>query len=565
VPVRIDGYAPIGDYAAIGDGRTVALVAADGAIDWLALPDIGAEPVLNALLDAESGHTFRLRPVGEATVTRRYLPETNVLETTFHTPGGLLRVTDAFTTADGELLPWLELVRKVECLAGSLEVEWQFSPAPDAPGRLTLYEWDAGHGRFRLTDGASALFALVFVVAGPLPAPHRDDVERRLRATCEWWKRWAERHQYQGPWTDEVLRSALALKLLTHAPTGAMAAAATTSLPEKIGGDRNWDYRFCWVRDASFALDALLRIGRLELVHSALRWLLDAAERTHPRLNVMYDLHGDVPESCEELPLPGYRDSRPVRKGNAASPQLQLGCYGDLLETVWLYVRNGNELGPDVGRRVAEVASFTCRIWENEDSGIWELEDLQQYTSSKMDCWVALDRALRLAERGAIPSRDAEDWRRERERIRAFVETRCWSDERKSYTFYAGTDDLDASVLLAAGGFADPHGERMAGTIAAVRGELADGPFVYRYSGAQNLEGAFIACSFWLVKALARAGRVDEATELMNQAVALSNDVGLFAEEIDPGSREQLGNFPQALTHLALIDAAGAVQDVTAS
>jgi len=212
------------------------------------------------------------------------------------------------------------------------------------------------------------------------------------------------------------------------------------------------------------------------------------------------------------------------------------------------------------------VASFAGRIWRNEDSGIWELDDLQQYTISKMGCWVALDRALKLAERGAIPGDDSDLWRREREQIRDFVETRCWSDRRNSYTFYAGTDKLDASVLLAArSGFADPRGERIAGTIAAVQEELADGPFVYRYSGTQELEGAFLACSFWLVQALARAGRLENAKSLMDDAVALSNDVGLFSEEIDPESGELLGNVPQGLTHLALIDAAGAIQDLERS
>ena len=565
-PARVDGYAPIADYAAIGDGRTLALVAADGAIDWLALPNIAAEPLLDALLDAESGHSFCLAPVGEASVTRRYLPETNVLETTFETPTGVLRVTDAFTLDDGELLPWIELVRSAECAAGSVEVEWQFCPAPQAEGRFRLHTWDAGQGTFELANGDGALFALVYCVDGPLPTPVRDDVEQRLHSTVSWWRRWVERHEYDGPWADEVLRSAFALKLLTHSPTGAMAAAATTSLPEKIGGDRNWDYRFCWVRDSAFALDALLRIGRLELVHSALRWLLEAVKRTHPRLNVLYDLEGRVPTDCVELLLPGYRGSRPVRKGNTASPQIQLSCYGDLLETVWLYVQDGHDLGPEVGRRIAEVASFAGRIWRNEDSGIWELDDLQQYTISKMGCWVALDRALKLAEHGAIPGDDSDLWRREREQIRDFVETRCWSDSRNSYTFYAGTDKLDASVLLAArNGFADPKGERMAGTIAAVQEELAQGPFVYRYSGTQELEGAFLACSFWLVQAFARAGRLEDAKALMDDAVALSNDVGLFSEEIDPESGELLGNVPQALTHLALIDAAGAIQDLERS
>jgi len=560
-PERTDGYAPIGDYALIGDGRTVALVAADGAIDWLALPTIASPPTLGALLDAEDGGSFRVAPAGEFTVERRYLPETNVLETTFHTSTGTLRLTDAFTNDDGELLPWIELVRSAECVSGEIELEWKLTHQdPPEGGRLELRTW----GERRLRKGDTALFALLFVDSGSMPAPKREDVERRLQATCEWWHRWVARHDYEGPWHDEVVRSAFTLRLLTHTPTGAVLAAPTTSLPEKIGGDRNWDYRFSWVRDSAFALDALLRIGRLELVQSALHWLLAAAARTHPRLNVLYELDGEMPRECTDVDLPGYRGSRPVRAGNSAASQIQLGCYGDLLETVWLYVQEGHSLGPEVGRRMAEVASYVCRIWENEDSGIWELDDLRQYTISKMGCWTALDRAVRMAERNAIPGEDAPVWKRERERIRAFVETRCWSERRGSYTFYAGTDDFDASVLLAArSGFADPKGERMAGTIEAIRGELAaGGPLLYRYSGAQRLEGAFLACSFWLVQALARAERLDEATELMDELVARANDLGLFAEELDPETGEQLGNFPQALTHLALIDAAGAIEDM---
>jgi len=588
---RKDGFASIGAYGAIGDGRTVALVALDGSIDFLSLPSLHAPTTFAALLDPERGGRFALAPEGEFEAERRYVERTNVLETVFRTASGSVRVTDALTLEDGMLLPWVEVARRVEGLEGSVRMRWSVEPrfdwgraaprirmrrgTPVAEGAdllVAVNAWDAGEpgvadGRigsaFETSPGSRALLALSAVQFGPVPIPRRDDVERRIDGTCAGWRRWLDHWGYDGPWPETVARSALALRLLVHTPDGAIAAAPTTSLPERIGGDRNYDYRYAWVRDSAYTLDALIGLGLRPLVQEAFSWLLRAIAQTEPDLRPFYALDGTIPERLEELPLRGYRDSRPVRYGNAAKSQLQLGSWGDLLETADLYVRDGNEFDGATGRRLADTVDRLCVIWRDEDSGIWELPDLRHYTISKLACWTAFDRALTLVERDQVPGDHAARWREEREAVREFVETRCFSEARGSYTFYADTEKLDASVLRAARmGFADPAGERMAGTIAAVREELsAGGPLLYRYSGQADEEGAFLACSFWLVEALARAGRVDEARATMEELLPLANDLGLYSEEIDPETHELLGNFPQGLTHLALVTAAGAVAD----
>jgi GH15 family glucan-1,4-alpha-glucosidase len=588
---RVDGFAPIGAYSAIGDGRTVALVALDGSIDFLSLPNLHAPTTFAALLDPERGGRFALAPEDEFEAERRYVERTNVLETVFRTASGSVRVTDALTLEDGVLLPWVEVARRVEGLEGSVRMRWSVEPrfdwgraeprirmrrgTPVAAGAdvlVAVNAWDAGEpgvadGRigssFETSAGSRALLALAAVGAGPVPIPRRDEVERRIDGTCAGWRRWLDNWDYDGPWADAVARSALALRLLVHTPDGAIAAAPTTSLPERIGGDRNYDYRYAWVRDSAFTVDALIVLGLRPLVQEAFSWLLRAVAQTEPDLRPFYALDGTIPERLEELPLRGYRDSRPVRYGNAATSQLQLGSWGDLLETADLYVRDGNEFDDETGRRLANAVDRLCVIWRDEDSGIWELPDLRHYTISKLSCWTAFDRALALAEKGQLPGDHAARWREEREAVREFVETRCFSEARGSYSFYAGSEELDASVLRAARmGFADPAGERMAGTIAAVREELgAGGPLLYRYSGQAGEEGAFLACSFWLAEALARAGRVDEARATIEELLPLANDLGLYSEELDPETHELLGNFPQGLTHLALVTAAGAVAD----
>ena len=583
------GYVPIGDYAAIGDGRTVALVARNGSVDWLCLPDLDSPSVFAAVLDADRGGRFGLQPEIPAQAQRRYLPDTNVLETTFTTGQGVVRITDAMSLPSRGLGPARELIRRVDCPAGRVPMRWHLTPAfgygavpprlerrgqiPVAvggPDALAVCSWQAGEaqideqgvfGRFEAREGESALLALCAAHQEPLVVPTREDVEARLEATTAFWRRWAAHRAYDGPWRDAVIRSALALKLLFHAPSGAIAAAASASLPEEIGGERNWDYRFSWVRDSAFTLEALLQLGCPEEGEAFFWWLLHASQLTHPRLQVLYRLDGGDRAPERTLALDGYRGSRPVRVGNDAAAQTQLDIYGDLLQTAWIYTSNRGRLDRETGRRLAGIANLVCRIWRQPDSGIWEVRSRPlHFTHSKMMCWVALDRALRLCDAGHVPSRGASTWRRERSAIREFIETRCWCARLGSYTRYAGGEELDASLLLGVLlGYADAGCSRSAATVDALRRDLGRGPLLHRYSGEDGLgggEGAFLCCSFWMADALARIGRVEEAEELMQQLIALANDVGLYAEEIEPRTNELLGNIPQGLVHLALINAA---------
>jgi GH15 family glucan-1,4-alpha-glucosidase len=460
--MRADGYAPIRDYAAIGDGRTVALVARDGSIDWLCLPDLDSPSVLAGVLDAERGGRFALQPDEPYDVERRYLPETNVLETTLSTAGGAVRVTDAMTLPDGRLGPLRELVRKVEGLSGNVALRWRVEPRFGAGGWSTRLDqrsgvpvasagsdaiavcaWQAGDpvcsdgaiaGQFEARAGAEALLALAVAHQEPLVFPARAESERRLPQTAAAWRRWASGRRYAGLWREAVVRSALALKLLVYAPSGAVAAAATTSLPEEIGGERNWDYRFSWIRDSAFTLDAFLKLGCGNEAHAFFWWLMHASQLTHPRLQVLYRLDGGAQATERTVPLAGYRGSRPVRIGNGAVEQLQLDIYGHLFQTAWLYAGSGRRIDADIGRRLAETADLVGQIWRDTDAGIWEVRsEPVHFTQSKMMCWVALDGAVRLAEAGHIPDRGVPRWQAEAAAIRSFVETECWSERKRSY------------------------------------------------------------------------------------------------------------------------------------
>jgi GH15 family glucan-1,4-alpha-glucosidase len=591
---RVAGYAPLRDYAALGDGRTAALVARDGSIDWLPLPDLDSPSVFAAILDAERGGRFALEPEVPFRSERRYLPETNVLETTFVTSNGSVRVTDALTLPDEGLTPHRELQRKVEGLSGRVPMRWRVEPrfgyggwplrlgcrsgvpvASAGSDAIAICAFDAGEPQiagdaitasFAVSDGRTALLALTAAHQEPLVLPSRDDLALRLDGTCASWRRWAAGRTYDGPWRDPVIRSALALKLLVHAPSGAIAAAATAALPEEIGGERNWDYRYSWIRDSAFTIEAFLRLGCAAEARAYFWWLMHATQLTHPRLQVLYRLDGGSRVNERELPLAGYRESRPVNIGNGAAEQLQLDTYGELMQTVWLYSRNGNALDRDVARRFARIADHVCAGWREPDAGIWEVRsDPLHFTQSKMLCAVALDRAVQLADEGQLPDKHAARWRKEAAAIRDFVDTRCWSPEKQSYVRFPDAEELDASLLLAVlHQYAAPQNERIRQTVDAIERELSDGPSVHRYTGDDGLagsEGAFLACSFWLAEALARTGRIDDAVRLMEQLLALANDVGLYSEEIDPESGEFLGNMPQGLSHLALISAATAIAD----
>ncbi|MGE5289832.1 MAG: glycoside hydrolase family 15 protein [Micromonosporaceae bacterium] len=585
---RRDGYAPISSYAALGDGRTVALVATDGAIDWLPVPVIDAPPAFAAVLDAEHGGRLELEPAVEYSATRRYRPGTPVLETIFATAAGTVTAVDALNRQGGHPLPWTELARVVRADGGEVPMRWQV-----APGRrfgsaepwtqlrdgtplirlgdqsLAVITQNAGSpqvgphgvsGEFTAVPGTASLLAVTATDSEPVMVPPAERVMCRVEATTDGWRAWRRRIRYAGPHADAVVRSALTLRLLTIAAQGANAAAATTSLPEAVGGDRNYDYRFTWVRDASFALDALANLGLIEEVHSVLSWLLRAVARTAPDIHVFYTLGGDpAPEDQQEITsMLGYRRTGPVRAGNAAAGQRQLGGYGHLMDAVHHYVRHGGHLNPATGAMLAGMADKACDLWREPDAGLWELPSYQHYTSSKIGCWVALDRAVWLAERNQLPGWNGSRWRTCRDEIRAWVDQHCWSAAKNSYTMYAGTDDLDAAVLLAARtGFCGPGESRLNGTIEAIRCELtATGPLLYRYSAIRGEEGAFTACSFWLAEALAHTGRPGEACAVFDGTLRYCNDVGLLSEEIDPNTGDLLGNFPQGLSHLALIGAA---------
>ena len=544
--MRTDGYLPIEDYALIGDGHTSALVGRDGAIDWLCLPRVDSSPVFDRILDARRGGCFELHPDEPCEAVRRYRTHTNVLETTFSTSSGSVRVTDAMTLGDER-----ELVRTVDPIDGRVRMLWRFAPRRD--GVLQLHTWDAGEGSFELLSGYRATFVL------SQGTPTRTSAEQRVERTSARWMDWASRANYEGRWREPVLRSALVLKLLAYEPTGAIVAAPTASLPERIGGDRNWDYRFSWLRDGIYTMRALLLLGYRDEAEAFFRWQLEAIEPDVPEVRPLYCVDGSSDAEEDELDLPGYRGSRPVRIGNAATTQLQLDVYGHLLESAARLRGTIRFLGPETGRQLVRLADFVVAAWERPDAGIWEIRGgLHDFVQSKAMCWTALDRAAELAADGAIPG-NADRWRQAADEVRAWIETKGWDEERQTYLRAPDLDgEVDASLLsLPLCAYSRASEPRFLATVEAIRRELdAGGPLLYRTAAAADIEGAFVTCSFWLVDALGRAGRTDEGHALMADLVGLANDVGLYSEQIDPETGEYLGNFPQGLVHLALINAA---------
>jgi GH15 family glucan-1,4-alpha-glucosidase len=458
---RTDGFAPIESYGVIGDGESVALVARDGAIDWWAAPAMDSAPVFAAVLDPEDGGCLALEPTVPYQVDRRYLPGTNVLETTFRTRDGTVRVIDSLNQSPNGLLPWAELARDIRPGHGEVPMRWRVAPGtlfhrvrPWARFRevpmlhagglmMAIVAERTGDPQLRLGEfsgefvaeaGRDALLTLIVADNAPLVVPSAADVRGRRDATEKAWREWCDTVPYQGDEREVVLRSALALKLLTFSPSGAMAAAATTSLPEKIGGERNYDYRYGWIRDTSFVLDSFIQLGLTQEVQGTLAWMLRCISATAPVIHPFYGLRGHVPDEETELRLRGYRDSRPVRGGNRAVDQPQWGCYGDLLECVWLAVdRAGAHLDPASADLLDALGNRVCDIWTEPDCGIWELDERQHNTFSKAGCWVALDRLVRLSERGQVSGRDVDRWKAERRAIREWIEEHCWSDAKRSY------------------------------------------------------------------------------------------------------------------------------------
>ena len=586
VRARIDDYAPIGDC------RGAALVSRLGSIDWLCWPRFDAPSLFGALLDHDGG-SWSLAPAGASAARRSYLADTNVLATTFTTDGGRVVVYDFMPVATepdkrGELMPDHDILRIARCEAGEVTLAQRFAPRPDygkrprlrdagalglrvetGQGTATLRTTmplalgdDEAHGTVTLRAGEALYASLSFAddwpaVLPPLGGPS----ERALARTVDWWRAWAGRLSYDGPFADAVKRSALALKLLCYSPSGAVVAAPTTSLPERLGGPLNWDYRYCWLRDASLTIRALMAIGYEDEAEAFATWLMHSTRLTRPRLRILYDVYGNHPGREHELERwQGFADSRPVRIGNAAVHQLQLDVYGEVIDAVAQMARAGSKLDRETQRMLRGFGDYVRRHWCDPDEGIWEPRNgRSRHTHSRLLCWVAADRLIELAERGAIRRVDVRGLERTRAEIRAAIETQSWCDEIGSYVAVPGSRDVDANLLLLPWyGYCDARAPRMRATFRRVRQELGDNGLVYRYRSADKPgEGAFGICSFWAAEYLALGGgTVDEAERAMAEVLARGNDLGLFAEEIDPPSGAALGNFPQAFSHVGLINAA---------
>ncbi len=588
--IRSADWLPLRQYAALGDGRSVALVGADGSIDWWCVPNLDSMPLLDRLLDGESGGRFSITPAQAYTVERNYRPDSNVLEQIFSTSNGRARVTDSLNSGISGRLPWSELARRIEGLAGSVEFKiealvgrrlnqatsWR-EPSPhgdvlhvdgvvtairSTDGLEAVERFDRGlTARVKTYPASRSTVAVLASTHQPLILPPVHDVDARIDRSDRSWREWANNLRVDGPYASDVRRSALALKLLLFSPSGAIAAAASTSLPERLGGDKNYDYRYAWVRDVAYSIKAFLRVGATEEATAAFGWLTATIRRHAGRLCTMYRLDGELTPDERTLEMPGYAQSSPVREGNRARDQLQLGIYGDILETAALFVSEGHVLDLVTRRLLADITDRCADLWHQRDAGIWELLEIEHYTMSKMGCWTALDRAVVLAHQGQLDSSHVERWERERDRIRDWIDAHCWSDEKQSYTLHPQTQRLDASLLLATR-FGFERRDRLALTREAVRRELSRGPLVYRYSGMQDEEGTFIACGFWLVEAYALLGDVPSAIQQMDAMLTACNvNLGLLNEQLDARTGEMLGNMPQALSHLALIHAAAAISE----
>ncbi len=586
-------YLPIADHGLVGDLHSVALVGTNGTIDWFCCPAFDSPSVFGSLLDAGRGGFFALGAAIPARTRQFYIPDTNVLITRFFAEEGVGEIQD-FMPLRGSSTGWQRLVRRVQCVRGTLPFRMRAAPRFNygsdphvvstvndgvlfTSSELSLYlgsteplaldERDAVT-EFTLEEGGVAVFSLEEVGSSTeLRVGGAEETLDQLMSTVRFWWHWLSASRYRGRWREVVHRSALTLKLLTYAPTGAIIAAPTTSLPEQIGGERNWDYRYVWVRDAAFCAHALLRLGFEDEATAFMNFLLTqcATPDGSPLgpLQVMYGIDGRVDLAERELPdLEGYRGSAPVRVGNGAVHQLQLDIYGELMDSVYLYDKWARPISSDQWEGIRTRTDWVCANWDQPDEGIWETRGgRQRFLYSRLMCWVAVERAIRMSVHRGLPA-DQVHWSQVRDEIYSRIMADDWSTERQAFVQHEGSTVLDASVLmLPIAKFISPTDPKWLSTLDELNETLVSDTLVYRYDpeaspdGLRGKEGTFTVCSFWYVEALTGAGRLDEARIAFEKMLTYANHVGLYAEQIGQ-TGEQQGNFPQALTHLALINAA---------
>ena len=596
-------FVPIADYGLLADCNSAALLSREGSIDWLCIPRYDGPAVFSRMLDPVAGH-WSIRPAGAFKTERRYVPGTLVIETTFETETGGVRLRDAMAFAHGQrghgvgLDAPHEVLRSVEAVSGTVELEMELAPRPEYGLVKPLFRQEENGGRtfggpnrisvragvpveiadstmrasFAVGEGETVGFAMRWVPtedADPVPPTEPDRVAERLDDVIEAWRSWEAEHDiYEGPHRELVQMSSRVLKGLMYRPTGAIVAAPTTSLPETVGGERNWDYRFSWIRDSSLTLEALYLGTCPDEAEDFISFMTSSAggRATEGSLQIMYGIGGEHDLSERTLDhLRGWRDSSPVRVGNGAWTQVQLDVYGELLGSLHLYRERLGELHPEIQAFLADLADTAARRWIETDAGMWEMRgEPRHHLSSKVLCWTALDRAIKLAPALGEDAK-VEEWTATRDEIRAEVLKRGWSEKLQAYAQAFDSDELDAAqLLMPIAGFLPATDERMRSTIEAIARDLTEDGLVLRYRNQEGLnadglrgeEGTFVICSFWLVSCLAKAGEVGRAEELFDRLTDYANDLGLLAEEIDTATGEQLGNFPQAFSHVGLINAA---------
>ncbi len=586
-------YKDLEQYGIIGNLETCALIGDDGSIDWCCFPHLDSPSVFAAVLDVNKGGQFAITPSGGHTSKQQYITDTNVLRTDFHADTGVATLTDFMPLrsdrATGEQGHQV-IYRRLVCRKGSLRFNITFAPrfnyAKDATTIIeTNYGLEASSGHHKLYLQANAEFVIKDGVASSIldmsqgqeiwfvlqyanyVVRSSGECSTELDTTVEYWSKWvhdapADTTIFNGPWRELIVRSGLVLKLLAHERAGAICAAPTTSLPESLGGERNWDYRYNWIRDASFTVQALYNIGHYEEARKHLRWFVDICRKNEDpsKIQIMYGLHGETDLTEIELDnFEGYKNSRPVRVGNGAAKQRQHDIYGELINAIYETRRYGDEIPKGEFEFITRIVNYVCQIWDTPDSGIWEVRGgPRHFVYSKLMCWVALDRGIKIAEHRKYNA-PLERWRSVREKIKQEMLEKGYDDKLGSFVQSFGSDVLDAtSLMIPIMGFLPVGDPRVQGTINATLAKLTtESGLVYRYIGDDGLsgkEGTFLLCSFWLIKALALSERIDEAESILNRVLKYAGNTGLFSEEVDPVTGKQLGNLPQAFSHIGLIN-----------